>query len=142
MDNFETEIENEGEINIPKISSKPVRFLIDKNKNFSLLRINSFCSDHRISSSNLSENYYQPDDQCNYTSRINKNKINLKNEDGISISESTKVSRGSINYKIKKVTFSTVEIIRIENYKKYNKLNTAKKSENYKIESDNYCIMF
>ena len=48
-----------------------------------------------------------------------------------------------MNDKIKKVTFSTVEIIRIENYKKYNKINVIKKNENYNnTQSNNNCISF
>ena len=138
MDNFETEIENEGTINIPKISSKPKIFLSDNKRDKPLLRMNSFLIDNKNESHKLCMNY-EPGDQFNYTTINNKNKFNLKNED--LISETTKASRTSLNYKIKRVTFSTVEIIRVEKYKKYNKLNTIKKTEKIKRDSD-YCIIY
>ena len=53
----------------------------------------------------------------------------------------TKASEVSINDKIKKVTFTTVEIIRVDNYKKYNKLNTSKKKENYNSFIDDNCTI-
>ena len=139
MDNFETEIENEGTINIPKISPKAKIFLSDNKRDIPLLRLNSFLIDNKNESHKLYRNYQQ-DDQFNYIAKINKNKINLKNED--LISETTKASRTSLNYKIKRVTFSTVEIIRIEKYKKYNKLNTTKKTDKIKRDSENYCIIY
>ena len=49
---------------------------------------------------------------------------------------------GSINDKIKKVTFSTVEIIRIENFKRYNKMNTLKKNENNILSTFSNCKLF
>ena len=49
---------------------------------------------------------------------------------------------GSVNDKIKKVTFSTVEIIRIENYKKYNKINTIKKNEENISINESNCTIF
>ena len=138
VDYFEPEIENEGTINVPKITVKPTKFLNDIKRSIPLLRLNSFKSNKR-ESHKLCENN-QTYDKFNYTTRINKNKINLKNED--IISETTKASRTSLNYKIKRVTFSIVEIIRVENYKKYNKLNTMKKMENHKRDSENYCTVF
>ena len=41
MDNYETEIENEGKINIPKITTIPTKFLEDKNIPIPFYRINS-----------------------------------------------------------------------------------------------------
>ena len=141
MDFFETEIENEGTINIPIITIKPTKFLSNNKKDIHipLLRLNSFSKYNKRESHKLS-GINQTNDQFNFTTRINKNKINLKNED--IISETTKASRTSLNYKIKRVTFSIVEIIRVENYKKYNKLNTMKKIENHKRDSENYCTVF
>ena len=139
MDNFETEIENEGAINIPKITIKPTKFFSDNKKKIPLLRLNSLRINNKNESQKICQNY-QPYDQFNYTTRINKNNINLKNED--IFSETTKASRTSLPYKIKRVTFSTVEIIRVEKYKKYNKLNTIRKTENIKKDLEEYCIMF
>ena len=48
-----------------------------------------------------------------------------------------------MNDKLKKVTFSTVEIIRVANYKKYNKLNTIKKNvNNNSWIGDQNCFIF
>ena len=87
---------------------------------------------------NLSNDHI--DDKFNTTIKINKYKINLKNKD--INSTTTKLSNGSANDKIKKVTFSTVEIIRVKNYKKYNKLNTSKKNENISFNLDNKCKIY
>ena len=44
--------------------------------------------------------------------------------------------------KLKKVTFSTVEIIRVANYKKYNKLNSIKKIGSEEKTYDKICSIF
>ena len=135
MDNYETEIEYEGKINIPNITINTNKFFKEKANKFSLLRINSVQTDE---SSNLSNDHI--DDKFDSTIKINKNKINLKNKD--INSTTTKLSNGSVNEKIKKVTFSTVEIIRVKNYKKYNKLNTSKKNENTSFNLDDKCAIY
>ena len=77
-------------------------------------------------------------DILNNTVRYDKYKYNIKSED----SNST-TSKSSINDKFKKVTFSTVEIIRVANYKKYNKLNTIKKNvNNYSWLTEQNCFIF
>ena len=68
---------------------------------------------------------------------MDKYKINYKDINLLT----TKFSIDSINDKIKKVTFTTVEIIRVENYKKYNKLNTTKKNENYNSFKEDNCAI-
>ena len=135
MDNYETEIEYEGKINIPNITINTNKFFKEKANKFSLLRINSVQTDE---SSNLSNDHIE--DKFDSTIKINKNKINLKNKD--INSTTTKLSTGSVNDKIKKVTFSTVEIIRVKNYKKYNKLNTSKKNENNSFNLDDKCAIY
>ena len=135
MDNYETEIEYEGKINIPNITINTNKFFKEKANKFSLLRINSVQTDE---SSNLSNDHI--DDKFDSTIKINKNKINLKNKD--INSTTTKLSNGSVNEKIKKVTFSTVEIIRVKNYKKYNKLNTSKKNEHTSFNLDDKCAIY
>ena len=132
MEDFETEID-EGNINIPKIMSMSKKFLKDKTKNFSLLRNNSFNVKNKDICNFITDNYLKADDKLNYTAKINKYKSNFRSE------ETNSTSMGSNNEKIKKVTFSTVEIIRVENYKRYNKLNTIKKNEN---SSEKICILF
>ena len=77
-------------------------------------------------------------DILNNTVRYDKYKYNIKSDD----SNST-TSKSSINDKFKKVTFSTVEIIRVANYKKYNKLNTIKKNvNNYSWLTEQNCFIF
>ena len=142
MEKYETEIEDEGKINIPKINIKPMKFIKNKIKNSPLIRIKTLdLFNNRNNFPSLSGgDYFQFDDKLNFTERIDKNKLCLKNEDFNSAT--TKFSTDTVNDKIKKVTFSTVEIIRIENYKKYNKLNTIKKNEIKNNDSlDNNCIL-
>ena len=41
----------------------------------------------------------------------------------------------------KRVSFSSVQVVRVKNYKKYNKINTSPKKDN--IDTDSYnCILF
>ena len=140
MDIYENELENEGEINIPRITTHPAKFLDDKKLQKPLLKLNSLRLDNKLISSSKNDNYLNPYDKFNLTERINKYKINLKNDD--LNSATTKFSMGSVNDKIKKVTFSTVEIIRIENYKKYNKINTIKKNEENISINESNCTIF
>ena len=139
MEKYETEIEDEGKINIPKIYT-PIKFINNKIINTSFNKINSLeLLNNRNNFPSLYGNFFTPDDKLNFTARKDKNKLCLKNEDFTSTT--TKFSTGSINDKIKKVTFSTVEIIRVENYKKYNKLNTIKKNEINNVSMENNCIL-
>ena len=135
MDNYETEIGYEGKINIPNITISTNRFFKEKALKFSLLRINSVQTNESL---NLSNDHI--DDKFDTTIKINKHKINLKNKD--INSTTTNLSNGSANDKIKKVTFSTVEIIRVQNYKKYNKLNTSKKNESISFNFDDRCKIY
>ena len=132
------EEENEGKINTPKVMNISCQSLSDKKskldgcekKFFSTKSVNSLFSD----------NSCYEDEKLNNTVIIDKNKFFLKNDDNNSTT-----SQSSMNDKIKKVTFSTVEIIRVKNYKRYNKINTAKKNEEEKnINSNPYygCVLF
>ena len=74
-----------------------------------------------------------------------KKKLNRKLDDYNSITTTTSYGEKSV----KKVTFSTIEIIRVENYKKYNKiLNFSKKlikknmEEVNKNKKDSNCLIF
>ena len=84
------------------------------------------------------------DDNFDDSSKLNSsiiydsNKISLKNEDN----NSTKSKSPIKDDKIKKVTFSSVEVIRVKNFKRYNKLNTAKKNEEEVDDDYNNCILF
>ena len=133
------ESDNEGVIiNTPKIMTLSNKSSIDKKinsedyKKFSL-------SDKRISSFLLDNQNDNCDriEKKNKTVIIDKNKFFMKNDDNNSTT-----SKSSINDKIKKVTFSTIEIIRVKNFKRFNKLNSAPKNEEIN-ESDNAnCIMY
>ena len=67
---------------------------------------------------------------------INKHKVKLKRTD----SNST-TSINTNTDKIKRVTFSTVEIIRIKNFKRFNKLNSYTNAEiKYEKNNNNYLM--
>ena len=140
MDNYETEIENEGKINIPKITTIPTKFLEDKNIPIPFYRINSLQIKTKNIELDLKDCDFKLGYKLNCTTKIKTYRNSLKLED-IS-SYTTKLSMGSTNDKIKKVTFSTVEIIRIENFKRYNKMNTLKKNENNILSTFSNCILF
>ena len=131
-ENFE--VENEGEMNIAKIMKLSNKLSHEKKlklDNHKRRRLSSSSVDSIFSDKKLNEI-----DNLNNSAIIDKNKIYIKSEDNNSTT-----SKSSINDKIKKVTFSTVEIIRVKNYKRYNKLNTAKKNEE-ENNSDFNCILF
>ena len=140
MDNYETEIENEGKINIPKITTIPTKFIEDKNIPIPFYRINSLQTKTKNIELDLKDCDFKSGYKLNCTTKIKTYRNSLKSEDNSSYT--TKLSMGSINEKIKKVTFSTVEIIRIENFKGYNKMNTLKKNENNIISTFSNCILF
>ncbi len=131
---------NEGTINVPKIMNLSNKTLIEKKLEY---------IDHKrknVSSTNLQEllscdiinDNDEDNNKINTTITYDKNKFWFKNEDN---SNSTTSKSSSNDLKIKKVTFSTVEIIRVKNYKRYNKINTAKKNEEVEDEF-NKCILF
>ena len=68
------------------------------------------------------------------TMEINKHRVKLKR---IETNSTTSVNTNS--EKIKRVTFSTVEIIRIQNFKQFNRLNSYKNDE-IKIEKNNWSL--
>ena len=129
------EDDNEGEINIPKVMKLSNKSFLYKKMKLDSYRKNNL-SNITVKSF-LSDTNYDNNDKLNNTVIIDKNKFFLKNEDNNSTT-----SKSSMNDKIKKVTFSTVEIIRVKNYKRYNKLNTAKKNENNNDSFDINCTIF
>lgn len=140
---YSNEIE-EGIINIPKSMNISRSFSLNQNNNSQNpktkhMRRNSLILYKMKLPSNLDRNKNNNKDIfLNKTARTEKSKFYKKNDDFNSSTTKT-----SINDKIKKVTFSTVEIIRVCNYKKYNKLNSTKKVENDKNEeNDNNCFIF
>ena len=134
---YNTEIE-EGRINVPKSLNISNKFFIDQNPKFRHFRQNSLNLSKLKISPNLIESDFKNKDIFNNTVKIDKYKSYLKTEDNNSTTTKT-----SMHDKLKKVTFSTVEIIRVANYKKYNKLNSIKKigSEEEKIY-DKICSIF
>ena len=140
---YSNEIE-EGIINIPKSMNISRSFSLNHNNNSQNpktkhMRRNSLILYKMKLPSNLDRNKNNKKNIfLNKTARTEKSKFYKKNDDFNSSTTKT-----SINDKIKKVTFSTVEIIRVCNYKKYNKLNSTKKVENDKNEeNDNNCFIF
>lgn len=134
-----SDIEIEGNINpIPKSINISNKFVFDLKESLNHTRHNSLT----LKRTNISNSLYNKDsenDKLRNTVKVEKYKYNLKSEDS-SNSITTKLT---INDKLKKVTFSTVEIIRVTNYKKYNKLNSIKKNEsNNSIFEDKSCFIF
>ena len=122
---------------VPKSINISNKFLCDKKTTpHKFYRKNSLSINTLNIPSNIGEKDYTKNSILN-TVRVDKYKYNLKFED----SNST-ATKFSINDKLKKVTFSTVEIIRVENYKKYNKLNAIKRSNNNSWIDYNNCLIF
>jgi len=136
--NNDNEFEPEGKINaIPKSINKSNKSIFLKGEKIRHFRQNSL-NLNNFNSDKISEKDFENNDILNQTVKHNKNKCNLKSDDGISTA-----SKSTINDKFKKVTFSTVEFIRVENYKKYNKLNQIKKADyNYNFYEDRNCNIF
>ena len=134
----EADIEYEGSITIPEITIKPTIFSKESN-NIHIMRINTLPK-LKKSISNFTGfcTEIQIEDKLNLTTKIDRFRMDYNRDINIA---TTKASEGSINDKIKKVTFTTVEIIRVDNYKKYNKLNTFKKKENYNSFIDDNCTI-
>ena len=140
---FEEE-ENEGTINVPKVMKITNKTLVEKRLELKTHKRRSESTTF-LPSLLLCENldYNEIDnenDKLNTSIIYDKNKIWLKNEDNNS--STSKSSLNDDKPKIKKVTFSTVEIIRVKNYKRYNKLNTAKKNEEEIDDNFNNCAIF
>ena len=136
-DELETESETEGIINnIPNSINLSNKFQTESSpKHFRQysLTLNSLNIPTVLSAKDFKNN-----DNFNNTVRLDKYKYQLKFED----SNST-ATKSSINDKLKKVTFSTVEIIRVKNYKKYNRLNSIKKNENNNgLLTEDNCSIF
>ena len=132
----ESETEYEGAIKVPELIIKQTIFSKEKNLNNTFHRIKTLPTS-QFNFYNLPTKNPMEEDKFNCTLRNEKFRLNNKYINSIN----TKLSNGSTNDKIKKVTFSTVEIIRVQNYKKYNKLNTIKRNENYNSIIDNNCII-
>lgn len=135
---YDNEIE-EGTINIPKAMNISNHNFIERNLKFEHFRQNSLSIYNNKFNSFMLEKDLENKDIVNSSFRMEKYKYNIKNEDNTSTT-----CKSSNNDSLKKVTFSTVEIIRVANYKKYNKLNSTKKNENeYKDgDDDNICFIF
>ena len=140
MDISVDDIENEGIINHPNADTSSMTFFKNKKILSSLISINSLSPHDLNDFPILTENLFDFEEKTDINEGNMEKKIDIKNAD--INSATTKSSLEPMNDKIKKVTFSTVEIIRIENYKKYNKMNIIKKNENNNTSSDNNCMLF
>jgi hypothetical protein len=133
---YNNEIE-EGRINVPKSLNISNKFFIDHNPKCRHFRQNSLNLNNLKASPNLYQSDFKNKDILNNTVKIDKYKNYLKTEDNNSTTTKT-----SVHDKLKKVTFSTVEIIRVANYKKYNKLNSIKKIGSEEKTYDEICSIF
>ena len=133
---YNTEIE-EGRINVPKSLNISNKFFIDQIPKCRHFRQNSLNLGRLKTSPSLIEIDFKNKDILNGTVKIDKYKNYLKTEDNNSTTTKT-----SVHDKLKKVTFSTVEIIRVANYKKYNKLNSIKKIGSEEKTYDEICSIF
>ena len=131
---YNNEIE-EGIINIPKAMNITNQFFTHLKPKNLLLRQNSLFSNMKKAPFILKEKVFRNRDILSKTTKIDKYRYNMKIEDNLSTT-----TKDSNHDKLKKVTFSIVEIIRVENYKKYNKLNYIKKVENENINDSYYKI--
>ena len=131
------DIEEEGNINsIPSSFHISNKLLLDNNISFGFYRQKSLTLNKYDISRNLSNKDFKI--KLNSTAKVDKFRYNMKLEDGNSYT-----TKSSINYKIKKVTFSTVEIIRVTNYKNYNKLNSYKRVDlNNGWFNNKNCLIF
>ena len=133
-----------GLVSVPSFIRKKSVFLTgefgDKNIPSQFYRLNSLQTKTKNIEFDLKDCYFKSGDKLNFSTKNKKYRNSLKSEDNSSYT--TKLSMGSINDKIKKVTFSTVEIIRIKNFKRYNKMNTYKNNENIDTSNDSNCILF
>ena len=121
---YNNEIE-EGIVNIPKSMNITNQFLTYQKQKNLLFRQNSLSSNMMKAPFILKEKDFRNRDILNNTTKIDDYRFKMKIEDNLSTT-----TKASNHDKLKKVTFSIVEIIRVENYKKYNKLNYIKKVEN------------
>ena len=136
---MEEDYESDNErviINTPKIMTFSNKSSIDKTINSDEYKKISL-SDKRITPFLLDSDNFNEHEKKNKTVIIDKNKFFLKNDDNNSTT-----SKSSINDKIKKVTFSTVEIIRVKNFKRLNRLNSVPKNEEVNEPDNTNCTIY
>ena len=135
----------EGKINIiPKLSNTPKHIL---PLNYSPNKYKNVLHKYYLSKCEKSPqlNIINLDSKKNYKLNekfgLNKFNVKLKRADSNSTTSIT-----TNTDKIKKVTFSTVEIIRIQNYKQFNKSNSYKVEDcnidKNNLNIDDYCLIF
>ena len=122
-------IVKEGKINLVPKTIKVSKRLLPNNYFSSKYKI--FLNKYYKSRNEQIFNEYKMDKPMENI-ELNKHRVKLKRTDTDS---TTSVNTNS--EKIKKVTFSTVEIIRIQNYKQFNKLNSHR-SDEIKYEKNNW----
>ena len=133
------ESDNEGVIiNTPKIMTLSNKSSIDKKLNSDDYKKVSL-SDKRVSAFLLdNDNNFERNEKKTKTVKFDGNEFFMKNDDN----NSTTCKSSNNDDKIKKVTFSTIEIIRVKNFKRLNKLNSAPKNEEIHESDNTNCIIY
>ena len=132
----DNELDNERVIiNTPKIMTLSNKSSIDKKLNYKKVSL----SDKRVSAFLLdNDNNFERNEKKTKTVKFDGNEFFMKNDDN----NSTTCKSSNNDDKIKKVTFSTIEIIRVKNYKRLNKINSAPKIEEVDESDKTNCIIY
>ena len=137
-------IAGEGEINkIPKTINVSKRFL---SRNYSPNKYKNFLNNYyNTKKEELPINEIKINIDNKRVDKLNKPMISFEiNKHKVKLKRTDSNSTTSINTntdKIKRVTFSTVEIIRIKNFKRFNKLNSYTNDEiKYEKNNNNYLM--
>jgi hypothetical protein len=135
----DNELDNERVIiNTPKIMTLSNKSSIDKKLNSDDYKKVSL-SDKRVSAFLLdNDNNFERNEKKTKTVKFDGNEFFMKNDDN----NSTTCKSSNNDDKIKKVTFSTIEIIRVKNYKRLNKINSAPKIEEVDESDKTNCIIY
>ena len=139
---MENEVYKEEEIYIPKLQTIKEAFMGQKNDQISKYSRNRSCITNlglfSKSCINFKGDYTYDNDEiiCDNKSNINKNKLHKL------VETNSTTTINTVHCKFKKVTFSTVEIIRVQNYKLYNKINSVKKEEDNLAVDNQICNIY
>ena len=139
MEEDNNEFDNEKIIiNTPKIMILSNKSSLDKKLNSDDYKKVSL-SDKNISAFLLdNDKNFERNVKKTNTIKFDKNDYFMKNDDN----NSTTYKSSNNDDKIKKVTFSTVEVIRVKNFKRLNKLNSAPKNEEINESDNTNCIIY
>ena len=135
----DNELDNERVIiNTPKIMTLSNKSSIDKKVNSDDYKKVSL-SDKNVSAFLLdNDKNFERNEKKTKTIIFDKNDFFMKNDDN----NSTTYKSSNNDDKIKKVTFSTIEIIRVKNFQRLNKINSAPKKEEVNESDNTNCIIY